>query len=154
MSDGRSEWVGGWHTVRHEVTWRELDAAGHVNNAVYFTYFEWGRTKYWFGLHGKQEGPFSIGDLGFIVARAECDFRRQLSLGEAIEIRTRVGEVRRTSFDFHNQIVRNDGAVAAVGRVVVVRYSWSRGEKIAVEETLRERIVAFQPMESDEGRER
>ncbi|HEY0592446.1 MAG TPA: acyl-CoA thioesterase, partial [Thermoanaerobaculia bacterium] len=70
MSAGRadlaSRWRDGWHIVPWQVTWRDLDAAGHVNNAVFLTYFEWGRTRYWMELHGGANGPESI---GFIVAR-------------------------------------------------------------------------------------
>ena len=43
-----SGWRDGWYVVPMEVSWRDLDAIGHVNNAVYFSYFEWARTKYWF----------------------------------------------------------------------------------------------------------
>jgi acyl-CoA thioesterase FadM len=66
-------WSDGWYVVPHQAIFRDLDAIGHVNNAVFFTYFEWARALFWFDLTGGSR-PF---DLGFIVARAECDFRRR-----------------------------------------------------------------------------
>ncbi|MEO8218844.1 MAG: acyl-CoA thioesterase [Acidobacteriota bacterium] len=135
-----SGWRDGWYFVPHEVTWRDLDAVGHVNNAVYFTFFEWARTKYWFDLTGGS----APADLGFIVARAQCDFRIQLGLTEKIEIGVRIAGMRNSSFDFVYEIRNATGRVAAVGTVVVVLYSWERNEKIRIGEALRSRIDAFQ----------
>jgi len=145
-SPATSGWRGGWYVVPHEVTWRDIDGIGHVNNAVYFTFFEWARTKYWFELQGVDDRVDLGGThLGFIVARAECDFRAQLGLCDRIEIRCRIGEMRNSSLDFEYEIVRpRDGVVAATGRVVVVLFSWKTNAKLAIDQELRERIRLFQ----------
>lgn len=140
-----SGWKDGWYVVPHEVTWRDLDGIGHVNNAVYFSYFEWARTKYWLALHEVSDDP-GPSHLDFIVARAECDFRRQLSLSEIIEIGVRIGEMRRSSFDFVYEIRMWDGGeIAATGKVVMVLFSWKSNTKRLITEELRERIAKFQP---------
>lgn len=133
-------WRDGWHVVPHQVLFRDLDAFGHVNNAVFFTYFEWGRTAYWFDL----TGGVLAHDIGFIVARAECDFRLQIEL-EQIEIATRVGEMRHSSFVFESEIRKGDGRqIAATGKVVVVLFDWETNSKKAIDDALRERIGSFQ----------
>lgn len=132
----------GWHVVPWEVIFRDLDAIGHVNNAVYFTYFELGRTRYWFDLIGGAR-PF---DIGFIVARAECDFRAQLVM-EPIEIATRIGEMRTSSVDFHCEVRKADGTVAASGKVVVVLYNWETRSKTPIPDELRRKVRAFQQEE-------
>src|SRR5512134_1045583 len=106
-----SGWSEGWFVVPHQVTWRDLDAAGHVNNSVYFSYLETARTEYWFELHGTAP---NLRNLGFIVARAECDFRQQLELKERIDIRVRISEMRNSSFDFAYEILKESGESAAV----------------------------------------
>ncbi len=141
-----SRWRDGWHIVPWQVTWRDLDAAGHVNNAVFLTFFEWGRTRYWMDLHGGELGPESI---GFIVARAEIDFVRQLGLGDPIEIATRVAAMRNSSFDFHGEIRNALGEVAARSKVIVVNYSWKENRKEAIPEQLRRRIQDFQGQTPD-----
>jgi acyl-CoA thioester hydrolase len=135
-----SRWRDGWHLVPWQITWRDLDAAGHVNNAVFLSLFEWGRTRYWLELTGENEP----GAIGFIVARAEVDFLRQLGLGEPIEIATRVADMRTTSFDFLGEIRDREGNVAARGKVVVVHFSWETNEKAPIPDELRRRIDAFQ----------
>jgi acyl-CoA thioester hydrolase len=119
------------------MSFRDLDPFGHVNNAVFFTYFEWGRTQLWFELNG-WGGPR---DISFIVARAECDFRLQVGM-EPIEIRTRFGELRNSSFDFLCDIRKNGGTeIAASGRVVVVLFDWARQSKVAIGDDLRRKIA-------------
>ena len=134
-------WHEGWFVVPHEVTWQDVDGMGHVNNAVYFQYFEWARTKYWFTLHGTRE----IEALEFIVARAECDFRAELRLLDHIDICVRIGEMRNSSLDFQYEVRRReDGTVAATGMVVVVLYSWKNGHKLQIDDDFRKRIERFE----------
>ena len=143
MSEPRhatSGWKDGWYVVPYDVLFRDLDAFGHVNNAVYLTFFEWARTRLWFEL----TGGVNAHDISFIVARAECDFRAQIAM-EPIEILVRISELRTTSFDFVYEIRRtNDGELAATGRVVVVLYDWKTKTKVAIGEDLRRRVKEFQ----------
>ena len=133
------EWRDGWHVVPLQVLFRDIDAFGHVNNAVFLTYFEWGRTAYWFDLMGRSGAT----DIGFIVARAECDFRMQLAM-ETIHVATRISDMRTTSIDFECEIWKNDRQIAGRGRVVVVMFDWQTKSKTAITDELRERVRKFQ----------
>ncbi|HUP62671.1 MAG TPA: thioesterase family protein [Thermoanaerobaculia bacterium] len=136
-SEFRGAWRDGWYVVPHHVLFRDLDPFGHVNNAVFFTYFEWARTLLWFDLTGQRGAR----DIGFIVARASCDFKKQLAL-EPIEICVRVGEIRNTSFAFVYEIGKVPrGEVAATGEVVVVLYDWARQSKMSVSDELRRKLT-------------
>jgi acyl-CoA thioester hydrolase len=136
-----SGWRDGWYVVPYQVTFRDVDFFGHVNNAVYFTFFEWGRTKYWLDLLGTTL-PAAI---GFIVAHADCDFRRQLDFGQEIDICTKVGELRNRSLDFLCEIRRSHGGeVAAIGKVVVVMFDWATQKAVPIGDSLRARITSFQ----------
>lgn len=133
----RGTWRDGWYVVPHQVIFRDVDAYGHVNNAVFFTYFEWARTLLWFEIAGFGGAT----DIGFIVAHAQCDFRLSIEL-EPIEIRVRWGEVRTSSFDTHYEIRKNNGNdVAATGKVTVVLYDWARRSKKPVDDELRRKIA-------------
>jgi acyl-CoA thioester hydrolase len=129
-------WRDGWYIVPWQVIFRDLDVFGHVNNAVFFTYFEWARTRLWFSLTG---GSLAH-EVGFIVARAECDFKQQLGL-ESIDIAVRIGEMRNTSLEFLTEIRRDDGRqIAATGRVVVVLYNWERQQKVPITDEFRQKV--------------
>lgn len=129
-------WDGRWFVVPWQVIFRDVDAFGHVNNAVYLTYFEWARAQLWFSLTGGSAPT----DIGFIVARAECDFLVQIGM-ERIEIRVRVGQMRNTSFDTHYEIRKEQGGVlAATGKVVVVLFDWKLQRSMPIPEGLRQQI--------------
>ena len=139
MNSFRGEWRHGWFVVPYHVLFGDIDAFGHVNNAVYFTYFEWGRTQLWFEL---TEWGGAL-DIGFILAHASCDFKKQLAM-EPVEICTRIGEMRTSSLEFLSEIRRSDGEVAATGRVVAVLYDWERQAKKAIGDDLRARVAELQ----------
>jgi acyl-CoA thioester hydrolase len=133
----RGKWRDGWHVVPHQVLFRDLDAFGHVNNATFFTFFEWGRAQLWWELIGSDRPQ----DIGFIVAHAQCDFRMQVGL-EPIEIATRIGEMRNSSADFHCEIRKANGYdVAATGKVVVVLWDWARQSKVPISDELRRKVA-------------
>jgi acyl-CoA thioester hydrolase len=139
MNAFRGTWRDGWFVVPFHVMFADIDAFGHVNNAVYFTYFEWGRTQLWFEL--TQWGGAT--DIGFIVARAECDFKKQLAL-EPIEILTRIGTMGTSSLEFLCEIRTASGEVAATGRVVTVLFDWERNAKTPISEDLRRKVAELQ----------
>jgi acyl-CoA thioester hydrolase len=113
---------------RDRVRFRDCDAMGHVNNAVYSTYLEEARI----GV---------LGDLfDFILARVEIDFRSELRMGEEVEVRTRCSRVGTKSFDLEHEIVTSGGCLVAEARSVLVSYDYERGESVAVPDALRERL--------------
>ena len=137
----RGVWRDGWYVVPYQVIFRDLDPFGHVNNAVFLTYFEWARSVYWFDLNGNW-GPRNI---AFIVARAEVDFRAQIGL-ETIDVCVRIDAMHTTSFDWVYEIRKEDGGVlAATGRVVVVHYDWQTQSKKTIDADLRQKVRQFQP---------
>ncbi|AFH39804.1 acyl-CoA thioesterase [Thermus thermophilus] len=119
-----------------QVRFRDLDALGHVNNAVYLTYFEVARAAYFSRLERDwvERGHF-------ILARAEVDFLRPIHLEDPVEVGVRVVRIGRSSFDMEYRVeVR--GEEAARGRTVQV---WLEGGSPApLPEAIRERIRALE----------
>jgi acyl-CoA thioester hydrolase len=62
------------HEKRVEIRWSDVDAFGHVNNAVYATYLEECRDE-WLDAAIGGEASWS-----FVIARLAIDFRRELRL--------------------------------------------------------------------------
>jgi acyl-CoA thioester hydrolase len=135
-----------------EVRFRDLDAMGHVNSAVYLTYFEQARLAFWLALHphlapGEAFAPARI---GFVVARAECAYASPVRLGERLLVGCRAGDLGTSSFAFDYRIVAAGGSVdaevrfVAEGRTVQVTWDWAAGKKVPLAEELRRRIEAFQ----------
>ena len=115
-------------THRLQVRFRDCDPLGHVNNAVYLTYLEQAR----FTLGRKQLGFIakSAGDpgprgLGFILARAECDFRAQARYGDWLDVKLSLGDFGRSSFNYTYEIMNADtGALVASAKTVLVWFDY------------------------------
>lgn len=125
-----------------EVRWRDLDALGHVNNAVYFTYLEQAR------IHYLQELGLSFRDLqdvGIILAEATCTYHSPLSLGERVTIWIRVSELRNSSFIFEYRMEGEDGRLAATARTVQVCYDYAARRAIPIPDHWRAAITAYEP---------
>jgi acyl-CoA thioester hydrolase len=124
---------------RQPVEFRDLDALGHVNNAVYLSYVESARLAY------MQEvlGPLELTELG-IVAEARIAFRAPSFLGETLEIGHRVGEIGGKSLRFDFEIRGEDGRLRADGSTVHVAFDYEQGASIPVPGEWRKRIDAYE----------
>jgi acyl-CoA thioester hydrolase len=101
---------------RIPIRWRDLDAYGHVNNAVYLNYLEEARDAW------VEEALGAAGDAwDFVLARVEIDFRRELTQDDGeVVVRCRLGSVGRSSVRTIEEIVKRDGTVSAVAESVIV----------------------------------
>ncbi len=121
-------------SIEIPVPWRDIDAAGHVNNAVYFSYFETARLAVFMGPMGMRTPR----DLTLIVARAECDYVTPASMGETLVVRVWTTRIGTTSFDFaYEAREKETGRVVARGKTVQVMFDYAKGEKMPVSPTLR-----------------
>jgi acyl-CoA thioester hydrolase len=115
------------HVRRERVRFRDCDAMGHVNNAVYSTYLEEARIGVLGGLSA------------FILARVEIDFRAELRMGEEVEVRTRCGRIGTKSFDLEH-VISAGARVVAEARSVLVSYDYKRGTSVPIPDELRARL--------------
>ena len=99
--------------VRIPIRWRDADALGHVNNAVYLTYIE--------ELLAVVLGPI-LGD-DYVTARVELDFRNEIRLGEREVTGTvRVERVGTSSLTLLATLARSDETTALDARLVLVAW--------------------------------
>jgi len=97
----------------------EVDVNGHVNNAKYVEYMEWGREE-WYERHDlPYERLFSLGAVT-VTVNLNLDFRRECRQGEVLTILTRPDRLGRTSFVLRQEIRKRDGQVAADGLITMV----------------------------------
>lgn len=129
-------------SVEIDVRFRDLDALGHVNNAVYLTYFETARMEFWRHVNDRVD----LSGMDMILARAEVDYRSPLVYGDRIEVGVRGVSIRRTSFVLAQSIVhRPSGRLVAEARKVLVHYDYGAGVKKALPEELRQRLLRQDP---------
>ena len=103
------------HRVADIIRFADLDPQGHVNNAVFSTYFETGRV----AMFRNPDLGIGVPDGTYVLVRAEIDFMRELRWPGNVEVGTALAEFGRTSFKVA-QVIFNDGACAAAGRFTMV----------------------------------
>lgn len=108
------------------VRFRDCDAMGHVNHAVYFTYFEQCRLTCWREVTGTPSPHTRV-----IIARAECDYRAPAHFGDELEVRLAIGDIGRSSFSLGYEIVKTAGAMlVATGSTVMVSYDYAANASV------------------------
>ena len=83
-----------------ETRFRDTDAMGHINNAVYLTYFEAARAGYYKAVTGRDFEGISDDPVSIILAHASVDFRSQAWYGERLLVACRTTWAGHSSFAF------------------------------------------------------
>jgi acyl-CoA thioester hydrolase len=128
--------------VELDVAWGDMDSYAHVNNVVYFRYFENARIAL-LGRVGWMRSMEETG-LGPIAASTSARFRKPLSYPDHIWVGARVTDIQPDRITIEHRIVsaRWD-AVATEGQVVVVSFDYRRGQKAPIPEAIRAAIAGL-----------
>lgn len=125
------------------VQWGDQDAYQHVNNVVYFRWYESARIAYTMRL--------GLGDLmriqkiGPILASITCDFRRPITFPDTVHIGSRVTRIGRTSFTMeHALVIASARAIAAEGKSTIVVYDYKSSTPVPVPDDARVAISALE----------
>jgi acyl-CoA thioester hydrolase len=131
----------GCFSVDMDARFRDLDAMGHVNNSVYFTYFEEGR-KHLFHHIMQSKG---IQDFPFIIAHAGCDYRKAVQLGDPLCLKMEVSEMGEKSFTLAYRLVHreNPSVVFARGTTVQVCYDYKERRTIPIPPALKAKLAPY-----------
>jgi acyl-CoA thioester hydrolase len=99
------------------VYYEDTDRGGVVYYANYLRYFERARTE-WLRSHGvNQDRLAEVEGIGFVVARAEIDFRVGARLDELLTVTVRLVEKKKTYFWLEQEARREGGQVCAAARI-------------------------------------
>ena len=128
--------------VRLPVQWGEMDAYGHVNNAVLFRYFETARIAF-LERCGFLEA-YERDKIGAILHSTDCRFRRALRYPDTVLVGGRAVDVSEDRFTMGYRVVSLEhDEVVADGAGVVVSYDYVRKAKTALPEEVRRRIAGL-----------
>ncbi|REK27924.1 MAG: acyl-CoA thioesterase [Planctomycetota bacterium] len=123
------------------VQWGDQDAFGHVNNVVYFRWFESSRIDY---MNARGLGDLMEREgIGPILASIGCDYLRQLNFPDTVTIGARVTRIGKSSLDIRHAVFSlADAAVVATGQSTLVTFDYRRQQSVPVPEGIRKAIAA------------
>ncbi|SRR5690554_1803803 len=123
------------HRTEIQVRYGDTDALGHINNAVYATYAEYGRIDLFRAALGMYTEAGETG--GFILARIAIDFRSQIRLGQKVEVLSGVSRIGNSSIEVKQRVLA-DGVLAAEIEAVVVAFDYAQQRPVRVPDAVRE----------------
>jgi len=115
---------------RSDVKWGEMDVLGHVNNTVFFRYFECARMAFWGALETSLKGKFDP-SIGPILASTSCRFRRPLYYPDNIAIGARILSIEEDRFTVEHRVwSESQQDIVAIGEGVVVSFDYEKKKKV------------------------
>jgi len=151
-----------WYPV--QIRFRDLDPLAHVNNTVYFTYFEEARSYYFNQLHSwleqwpsseeQQEAESIVSHpphnpriqtrpngphYGVLIKEVICTYMLPVVRSDTVEVGVRVVQVGRTSFTMEHQIrdVNEHVRIFATGKSTLVWCNYLTGRPHPIPASLR-----------------
>ena len=131
-------------TVSVPVIWGDMDAFQHVNNTVYFRYFENARLAY-LEQTGYMQSMEQTG-LGIILADTRCRFRMPLTYPDTVVIGTRLSSLGRDRFTMEYAVFsERHQKLAATGEGLIVSFDYRNHCKTAIPPDIRRCMIEMEP---------
>ncbi len=129
--------------IETPVAWGEMDSLQHVNNIIYFRYFESARMAYFNRLdlwnYMKETG------VGPILAATECKFRIPLTYPDTVSLGAGVTTIEEDRFQMKYIVVSHEHQkIAAEGEGLIVAYDYREKKKTRLPQELRKRIESLE----------
>ena len=129
-------------TVPVEVRFNDVDGMGHVNNALYLTYLEHCRMRFFTEVAGSR----SERDFPFILAHAALDYKVPIKMNAQPQVKMWTSRIGGKSWDFDYEIKdRKTGVVYATGKTVQVAYDYKLEKSDMLDGALLELVKGLKP---------
>jgi acyl-CoA thioester hydrolase len=125
-----------------QLRWKDIDQFGHVNNAVYLTYFETARYYY-----NRDVNQWDWNQDQYIIASIKVDYLRPIFYPGDIMVYLRIGDIGDKSFVFHYAITFEKNGIeklAATGQSTQVFYDVRNQKTIPIPERIIKQWKAFE----------
>ena len=123
------------------IRFSDMDAFGHVNNAIYLTYFEIARFNYW-----KDAIDWNFSENGVIVGRSEINYLKPVTLHDKIACYVRVVRIGNSSFDVMHVLVKitpEGEEICTTGKTVCISYDYNIHKPVKIPAEQRARMIAY-----------
>lgn len=125
------------------VVWGEMDALQHVNNVVYFRYFETARIEYLNKI--KMMEHLSNTRTGPVLSETQCRYRIPVTYPDTLYIGSRICDMQGDRFTMEYQAVSKKlGKVTTIGTATVVMFDFNTNQKTGIPAAIVENIRSLE----------
>jgi thioesterase len=130
------------HKVPVQLRFNDADALGHINNSVYFSFYDLGKTEYFKTVRGRH---IDTKDIDVVVVHAEVDFLSPVFLSDNIEVQTAVSSIGNKSFTLVQRIVEvPTDTVKCICTTVMVGFDQATHESKPISEEWKRAISEYE----------
>lgn len=110
------------------VAWGEMDALNHVNNAVYFRYFETARLDFF--KHVELMEEMAVTKVGPVLGDTYCKYRLPVTYPDTLLVGSKVTDVQEDRFTMEYTIVsKKQGKITTTGSATIVMFDFASNQK-------------------------
>jgi acyl-CoA thioester hydrolase len=132
------------HTLPIQLRFNDVDKFGHVNNTVYFSFYDLGKTEYFSSVCPDVDWEKE----GIVVVHIEVNFLSQIFGDDHIAVQTAVSEIGTKSFHLVQRVIDTDTQeVKCVCSSVMVAYDLVKHESMAMPDKWVDAICAYEKRE-------
>lgn len=123
------------YRMKIPIRFADIDAFGHVNNAIYLTYFEIARSSYW-----EEVIEWDWNEMGIIIRRSVVEYMKPIVLTDEVYAYVRTSRIGNSSFDLDYVLIKMiDGKeeICTTGQTLCVSYDYKNQQTRAIPEKQR-----------------
>lgn len=90
------------HYLPLQTRFNDFDMLGHINNAVYFTFFDMGKAHYFEAVNN---GPIDWHNVGVVIANTNCDFYKPIFFDDTVAVVTTMVALGKKSFKLEQRVI-------------------------------------------------
>ncbi|GLT18817.1 thioesterase [Vibrio zhanjiangensis] len=123
-----------------KVAWGEMDALQHVNNVVYFRYFESARLSYFQKIHLLVDSSQTT--IGPVLAETSCKYKLPITYPDTLLIGAKVVDLKKDRFTMEYQIVSQKmGKICTQGQATCVMFDFENKCKVQLPSEIKQGIL-------------
>lgn len=125
-----------------QIRFNDVDVLGHVNNTVYFSYYDTGKAHYFEAIQGH---AVDWKHVDTVIANVNCAYMAPIVFGDDIEVLTACTGIHEKSFRLLQMIrERTTGQVKSICETIMVSFNPATGESHPLPQIWRDRLTAFE----------
>ena len=123
-----------------QIRMTDIDPLGHVNNGVFFSYYDIGRLHYLSQIDENTNWE----NIDMVIVRTECDFMESIIYTDDISVETKIVEIGNKSIKMMQQIVDNTGKIKSTCLSILSGYDKQNHVSKAITDEFRNKVTAFE----------
>lgn len=133
------------HHTDVQIRFNDIDILGHVNNTVYFSFYDTGKAYY---FNAVRRGQMNWQEVDTVIANVNCAYIRPIIFGDKIEVYTRCESIGDKSFVLRQMLVeKNTRQIKSVCETVMVSINRESKSACSIPEEWRKQFCDYENRE-------